>query len=163
MTRVYETRGPGPKRTKHKPSPQHYKCPEGNAFLVISEKWHKITVLRDSGSNIFLLNQNTASTLKVPCEIRENPLKINAFNGEVSSTGGKYNSDPIQLEIGTNGHTTMVSCRIADAGKYGMIILFGWGHHEHPTKNMETAEKWGFEHTKCVKHVQDVGFADMFE
>jgi len=126
MKRVYETRGPGPKRTKIKPNPQHYECPKGNAILVISDKRHKIRVLLDSGSNIFLLNQNTARTLKVPYEIRENPLKITAFNGEVSSTGGKYYSHPIQLEIGSNGHTTMVSFEIADAGKYDMIIPSGW-------------------------------------
>jgi len=153
MKRVYETRGPGPKRRKIKANPQHYECPEGNGILVISDKRHKIRVLLDSGSNIFLLNQNTARTLKVPYEIRENPLKITAFNGEVSSTGGKYYSHPIQLEIGSNGHTTMVSCEIADAGKYDMIIPFGWWHHEHPIKNIETPEKWSFEHTKCVEHV----------
>jgi len=126
MKRVYEIRGPGPKWTKYKPNPQHYECPEGNAILVISHKRHKIRVLLDSGSNIFLLNKNTARTLKVPYEISENPLKITAFDGEVSSTGGKYYSHPIELEIGTNGHTTMVSCEIADAGKYDMIIPFGW-------------------------------------
>jgi len=163
MKRVYETRGPGPKRTKIKPNPQHSECPEGNAILVISDKQHKIRVLLDSASNIFLLNQNTARTLQVPYEIRENPLKITAFNGEVSSTGGKYYSHPIQLEIGTNGDTTMVSCEIADAGKYDTIIPFGWWHHEHPIKNIETPEKWCFEHTKCLKHVQDEGIADMFE
>ena len=76
----------GPKRTKIKPDPQHYECSEGNAILVISDKRHQIRVLLDSGSNIFLLNQNTAPTLKVPYEIREKLLKITAFNGEVSST-----------------------------------------------------------------------------
>jgi len=163
MKRVYETRGPGPKRTKIKPNPQHYECPEGNAILVISDKRHKIRVLLGTGSYLFLLNQNTARTLKVPYEIRDNTLKITAFNGEVSSTRGKYYSHPIQLEIGTNGHTTIVSCEIADAGKYDMIIQFGWWHHEHPIKNIETSEKWCFEHTKCVEHVQDEGIADMFE
>jgi len=163
MKRVYETRGPGPKRTKYKPNPQHYECPEGNAILVISGKRHKSRALLDSGSNIFGLNQNTARTLKVPYEIWEKPLKITAFNGEVSSTGGKYYSHPIQLEIGTNGHMTMVSCQIADAAKYDMIIPFGWWHHEHPIQNLETPEKWCFEHTKCVDHVQDEGIADMFE
>jgi len=164
MKRVYETRGPGPKRTKIKPNPQHYECPEGTAILVISDKGHKIRVLLDSGSNIFLLNQNTARTLKVAYEIRENPPKITAFNGEVSSTGGKYYSHPIQLEIGTNGHMTIVSWQIADAGKYDMIIPFGWlHHHEHPIKNVETPEKWCFEQTKCVEHVQDEGIAEMFE
>jgi len=137
MKRVYERRGRPPKRIKHKPSRQHHKCPEENAFLLISDKRHKIKVLLDSGSNIFLLNQNTARTLKVPYEIRENPLKITAFNGKVASAGGKYYSHPIQLEIGTNGHTTMVSCEIADAGKYDRIIPFEWWHHEHPIKNIE--------------------------
>jgi len=99
----------------------------------------------------------------VPYEIRENPLKITAFKGEVSSTRGKYYSHPIDLEIGTNGHTTMVSCEIADACKYDMIIPFGWWHHEHPIKNIKSLEKWCFEHTKCVEHVQDEGIADMFE
>ena len=82
MKRVYETRGPGPKRTKIKPNPEHYECPEGNGILVISDKRHKIRVLLDSCSNIFLLNQITARTLKVPYEIRKNPLKIPAFNGK---------------------------------------------------------------------------------
>ena len=89
MKRVYETRGPGPKRTKYKPNPPHYECLEGNAILVISDKRHKIRVLLDSGPNIFLLHEtNTERTLKGPYEIRENPLKITAFNGEVSFTGG---------------------------------------------------------------------------
>jgi len=150
MKRVYETRGPGPKRTKYKPNPQHYECPEGNAILVISERRHKIRVLLDSGSNIFLLNQNSARTLKVPYEIRENQRKMSAVNGEVSSTIGKYYSHPIQLEIGTNGHTTMVSCEIADAGKYDMITPFGWSHHKHTITNIETPEKCCFrKHEMC--------------
>ena len=90
MQRVYETGGPGPKRTKYKPNPQHYECPEGNAILVISDKRPKIGVLLESGSNIVLLDQNTARTLKVPYEIKEKRLKITAFNGEVFYTGGKY-------------------------------------------------------------------------
>jgi len=97
MKRVYETRGPGPKRTKFTPHPQHYECPEGNAILFKSDKRYKIRVLLDSGSHILLLNQNTAGTLKVPYAIREIPLKITVFNGEGSSTGGKYYSHPIQL------------------------------------------------------------------
>ena len=138
MKRNYETRGPAPKRTKLKTSPKHYDCPEVSAFLFVSDKRHKIKVLLDSGSNIFLLNQKTARSFKIPYEIRETPLQIIAFNGEISSTGGKYYSHLIKLEIGTNGHTSMVSCEIADAGKYDMIIPFGWWHQEHPIKNIET-------------------------
>jgi len=163
MKRVYETRGTVLKRTKHKPSPQHYKCPEGNSFLVILDKRHKIKVLLDSGSNIFLLHQNTAPTLKLPYEIRENRLKITPFNGEVSSTEGKSYSHPIQLEIGTKGDTTMVSFEIADAGKHDIMIPFGWWPHEHPIKDIETPQKWSSEHTKCIELVQDEGITDMFE
>jgi len=57
----------------------------------------------------------------------------------------------------------MVSCEIADAGTYDMIIPFGWWHHQHPIKNSEIPEKWCFEHTKCVEHVQGEGIANMFE
>jgi len=99
----------------------------------------------------------------VSYEIRDNPLKITAFNGELSSTGGKYNSHPIQLESGTNGHKTLVPCEIADPGKYDMFIPFRWWHHEHPIKTSETPEKWCLEHTKCVEHVQDEGIAAIFE
>jgi len=163
MKRVSEILGPGPERTKQKPSPQHHECPEGNGFLLISDKRHKINILLDYGSNIVLLNQNSARTLNVPYKIGEKLVQITAFYGEVSSTGGKYHTHPIQLEIGANGHTTMVSCEIADPGKYDMIIAFGWWQHEHPITNIETPEKWYLEHTKCVEHVQDEGITDMFE
>jgi len=46
---------------------------------------------------------------------------------------------------------------------YDMIIPFGWWHHQHPIKNVETYEEWCFEPTKCVEHGQDEGIADMFE
>jgi len=99
----------------------------------------------------------------VPYEIRENPLKITTFNGEGSSTGGTYYSHPIQLEIGTNGHATMVSCEIGDAGKYDIIIPLGCGHHEHPIKTIQPLQRSCFEHTKWVEHAQDEDIADMFE
>ena len=163
MKRIYETRGPASMRTKTRPCPKHYYCPEGTAFLFISDKRHKIRVLLDSGSNIFLLNKKTTQALNVPYEIRENPLQITTFNCKISFTGGKYYSHPIKFEIGTNGHTSIVSCRIADAGKHNMIIPFGWWYQEHPIKNLETPSQWHFEHTNCIKHVEDEGIADRFE
>ena len=146
MKRSYEVRGPVPKRTKLKPSPKHYDCPEGSAFLFVSDKRHRIRVLLDSGSTIFLLNQKTARFLQIPYEIRETPLQITALNGEISSTGRKYYCHSIKLEIGTNGHTSMVSRKIADTGIYDMIIPFGWWHHEHPIRNIETPSQSRFEH-----------------
>jgi hypothetical protein len=164
MKRFIEDRGPAPKRTKlGKPSPKHYSCPEGRAILHISDRRHEIQVLLDSGSNIFLLNQKTARDLKIPYETRETPVPITAFDGKTSSTGGKYYTHPIELEIGTNGHRTLVSCEIAEAGKYDMIIPFGWWHQEHPITNIDTATKWCFEHQNCAMHVEDEAVADLFE
>ena len=57
----------------------------------------------------------------------------------------------------------MVSYEIADAGKYDMIIPFGWWHQEHPIKNIETPSHWRFEHASCMNHVEDEGIANMFE
>ena len=57
----------------------------------------------------------------------------------------------------------MVSCEIANAGKYNMIIPFGWWHEEHLIKNVAKPEKWSFEDQKCLSHVEDEGIADMFE
>ena len=85
------------------------------------------------------------------------------FNGEISSTGGKYYSYAIKLEIGVNGHASLVSCEIADAGKYEMIIPFRWWHQEHPIKNIEKPSEWRFEHKNCMNHVEDEGIADLFE
>ena len=159
----YEIRGPAPKRTILKPSPKHYDSPEGPAFLFVSDKRDKIRALLDSGSNIFLLNQKTARSVQIPYEIRKTPLQVMPFNGEISSNGGKYYSHPIKLEIGTNGHTSMVSCEIADAGKYDMIIPFGWWHQEHPIKYIKTLSQLFFEHANCMNHFEDEGIADMFE
>ena len=88
---------------------------------------------------------------------------MTAFNGQIFSTGRGYYSHPIKLEIGTNGHTSMVPCEIADAGKYDMIIPFGWWHQEHLIKNIETPSQWRFEHANCMSHVEDEGIADMSE
>ena len=65
--------------------------------------------------------------------------------------------------MGKNGHTTMVSCEIANTGKYDMIIPFGWWHEEHPIKNIAEPGKWTFEDQKCLSHIKDEGIADMFE
>ena len=73
--------------------------------------------------------------------MRKIPLKITAFNGETSVTGGKYYTYPIKLEIGKNGHTTMVSCENANAGKYDRIIPFGWWQEEHWIKIIAKPEK----------------------
>ena len=57
----------------------------------------------------------------------------------------------------------MVSCEIGDAGKYDVIIPFGWWQQEHPIRNIETPSHWRFEHANCINHVEDEGIADTFE
>jgi len=84
--------------------PKHYACPEGKAFIEIKGQKHVINVLLDSGSNIFLMNQDTARRLKIPIEARDLPLKITTFYGETAPTGGIFYTHPILLEIGANGH-----------------------------------------------------------
>ena len=57
----------------------------------------------------------------------------------------------------------MVSCQIADAGKYNKIIPFGWWHQGHLIKHIQTPSQWRFEHANCMNHVEDEGIADMVE
>jgi len=118
--------------------PKHYACPEGKAFIELKGRKHTISVLLDSGSNIFLMNQNTAQRLEIPTEARESPLTITTFDGETVPTGGKFYTHPILLEIGANGHRSMISCEISNAGRYDLIIPFGWWHDEHPLKNIRS-------------------------
>jgi len=106
--------------------PKHYACPEGKAFIEIKNRKHTINVLLDSGSNIFLMNQDTARRLEIPTEARDSPLKITTFDGETAPTGGKFYTHLILLKIGANGHRSMISCEIANAGRYHLIIPFGW-------------------------------------
>jgi len=104
--------------------PKHYACPEGKAFIEINGRKYAINVLLDTGSNIFLLNQHTARRLEIPTEARDSPLKIRT-DGETAPRGGIIYTHPILQEIGANGHRTMISCEIANAERYDLIIPFG--------------------------------------
>jgi len=143
--------------------PNHYACPEGKAFIEIKARKHAINVLLDSGSNIFLKNQDTAGRLEIPAEARDSPLKITTFDGETAPTAGTFYTHPILLEIGANSHRSMMSCEIANAGRYVLIIPFGWWHNEHPLKNIADPGKWAFEETRCHAHIDDEAVADIFE
>jgi len=76
---------------------------------------HTISVLLDFDSNVFLMNQHTARRLEIPTEARDLPLKITTFDGETAPTGGIFYPHPTLLEIGANGHRSMISCEIANA------------------------------------------------
>ena len=126
------------------PKPAHYECPEGPAFIESAGKWIRIRVLLDSVSNIFLINQDLVKHFNIPYETCQKALNILAFDGEVNSSEGKHFTDPILLNIGNNGHRTSISCTVATAGKYDLIIPFGWWHKEPPIANIDNPQKWTF-------------------
>jgi len=67
--------------------PKHDACHAGKAFVELKGRKHVISVLLDSGSNIFLMNQNTAQRLEIPTEAKDLRLKITTFDGETPPTG----------------------------------------------------------------------------
>jgi len=143
--------------------PKHYACHEGKAFIQLKGRKHALCLLLDSGSNIFLRNQNTARRLEIATAARDSPLKITTFDGETARTGGIFYTHPIRIEIGDNGHRSMISCEIANAGRYDVIIPFGWWHNEHPLKNIADSCKWAFEETRCHAHIGDRAVEDMLQ
>jgi len=65
---------------------KHYACPEGKGFIELKRRKHVIRVLLDSGSNIFLINQDSTRRLEIATEARDSPLKIPTFDGETAPT-----------------------------------------------------------------------------
>ena len=116
--------------------PQRYQCPEGHAHSYVLGNRYRIPVLLDSGSNIFLINEILIHDLNIPYESRTDTIPIQWFTGETITAGGSHYTHPLYLEIGQNHHLSLVSSEIAPAGKYGMIIPFGWWHQEHPISNI---------------------------
>jgi len=66
------------------------------------------------------------------------------------------------LEIGGNGHRSIISSQIANAGKYHLIIAFGWWHKEHPLKNVPDPSKFVFQDVNCYAHTEDEEVVDLF-
>jgi len=109
------------------------------------------------------MNQNTARRLEILTEARDSPLNITTFDGETVTPGGIFYTHPILREIGANAHQSMISCEIANAGRYEIIIPLGWCHNEHPLKNLADPSKWAFEETRCHAHIDDEAVADLFD
>jgi len=107
--------------------------------------------------------QDTTRRLEIPTEARDSPLKIMTFNGETAPTGGIFYTLPILIQIGANGHRSMISCEIANAGRYDLIIPFGWWQDEHPLKNISDPGKWAFEEARWNTDIEDEAVADIFE
>jgi len=53
--------------------PKHYSCPTKRAFIEVKGRKYPINVLLHSGSNIFLMNQDTTQRFKIPTEARDLP------------------------------------------------------------------------------------------
>src|ERR1700712_5779329 len=145
------------------PKPIHYDCPEGPAYIEAAGKRIRIRVLLDSGFNIFVINRDLGDHFKIPYETRQKALNILAFDGEINALGGKHFTHPILLKIGTNGHRTNISCEVAAAGKYDLIIPFGWWHREHPIAHINEPKKWSFIEHCCSDHVEDERIGGMCE
>jgi len=122
-----------------------------------------ISVLLDSGSIILLMNQNTARRREIPTEARHSPLQITTFDGETAPPRGIFYTHLILLEISANGHRSMISCEIANAGRYDLIKPFEWWYNDHALNNIADASKWAFEETRCHAHIEDEAVPDMFE
>ena len=133
--------------------PQRYQYPEGHAHIYVLGNRYRIPVLLDSGSNIFLINKTLVQDLNIPYESRTDAIPIQGFTGETISTGGSHFTHPLNLEIGQNHNLSLVSCEIAPAGKYGMIIPFGWWHQEHPISNIADPKSWSFTDNNCKSHL----------
>ena len=129
--------------------PQCYECPKGYAHIYILGKRYRIPVILDSGSNIFLINEQLIKDLHIRYHSRTDAVPIQGFTGETISSGGSHFTKPLYLEIGTNKHLSLVSSEIAPAGKYRMIIRFGWWHKEHPLKNIADPNRWSFNNPEC--------------
>ena len=92
------------------PKPIHYDCPEGPTYIEAAGKRIRIRVLLDSGSNIFVINQDLVDHFNILYETRQKTLNILVFDGKVNASGGKHFTDPILLEIGINSHRANISC-----------------------------------------------------
>ena len=145
-----------PSRKRNKASaqePQGYQCPEGQAHIYVLGNRYRIPVSLDSGSNIFLINETLVHDLNIHYESRTDTIPIQEFTSETITASGSHYTHPIYLEIGQNNHLSIVSCEIAPAGKYSMIIPFGWWHQEHPISNIADSKSWNFTDDKCGSHL----------
>ena len=60
--RHHQTLPVGKRLKANKAKPTHYNCPEGYAYIETIKGRTRISVLLDSGSNIFIINQNLVKT-----------------------------------------------------------------------------------------------------
>jgi len=67
------------------------------------------------------------------------------------------------LEIGPNSHRRIISCEIANTGRYDLIIPFGGWHEEHPLKNIADPSKWVLAEPDCHAFSAVEAVVDLFD
>src|SRR6266849_1403421 len=90
-----------------------------------------VQALFDTGSNVFVIDQNWATTNSIFQVQRQHQLNISGFAGQNEASAGKAFTPHLQLSIGI--HTTSVSCELAtlEPGVH-LIIPGGWFLVQHP-------------------------------
>ena len=83
--RLHQTLPIGKRLKATKPKPKHYDCPETYAYVEPIKGRTRVRVLLDSGSNIFLINQNLVKNLHIPYETRQTALPMLTFVGTNAS------------------------------------------------------------------------------
>ena len=67
--------------------PDPYNCLEGHVHIYLLGKGNGISVLLDSGSNIFLIHEQLVEGLHIPYYLRTGAVHIQAFTLETISSG----------------------------------------------------------------------------
>jgi len=110
-----------------------------------------------------LINKALVEHFDIPYETRKKALNILSFNGQVNSSEKKHFSHHILLKSGNTGHRTSLSCEVATAGKYHLIIPFRWWHKEHPIANIDKPQKCTFTKQGCLGYFENEGVGGMFD
>ena len=77
--RLHQTLPIGKRLKATKPKPKHYGSPEGYALVETIKGRTPLRVLLDSGSNIFLINQNLVKNLHIQYETRTTALPYSSL------------------------------------------------------------------------------------
>ncbi len=102
--------------------PVQIQTPKGN---------QTVQALFDTGSNVFVIDQNWATTNSIFQVQRQHQLNISGFAGQNEASAGKAFTPHLQLSIGT--HTTSISCELATLEPgIQLIIPGGWFLVQHP-------------------------------
>ena len=107
--------------------PHRYDIPEGHAHIYILGKRYRIPVLLDSGSNIFLINEQPVKDLHIPYHSRADAVQIQGFTGEGISSGGSHFTKPLYLEMGQTNTCRWFPAKYLRQESMEWLYLLGGG------------------------------------